>query len=384
VNEQPAVVIVVVAAGSSARFGSDKLSATLGGRTVLQHAVSAIRTPYPAARLALVVAPDARERSARQWAGSGARIATGGARRQDSVRNGVIALAPDEHAVVVVHDGARPFVPAEDVYAVVAEAARSGAAILVAGIADTVKRLASDGAVRETVPRERLARSLTPQAFRAEILFRAWASVPDGSWNDEAELVEAAGGTVRSVPGDPRNVKVTTPEDLRMLAPMFEAVTRCGQGIDVHPFDPARPLWLCGLLVEGAPGLSGHSDADVALHAVTDAILGACGGGDIGQHFPPDDDRWRDQPSADFLAHSLRLLAERGFRLVHCDLTILAERPRIEPYRERMRTRLAELVGVAVAEVNLKATTCEGLGFIGRGEGMAALAVVTVAPVRPS
>jgi 2-C-methyl-D-erythritol 4-phosphate cytidylyltransferase/2-C-methyl-D-erythritol 2,4-cyclodiphosphate synthase len=372
------VYLVVVAAGSSSRFGGDKLAADLRGRSVLARALDAVRAPYPRAPLALVVRPEVVDEQRLLWEIGGTRVVAGGERRQDSVRNGVTALDPPDDSVVLIHDGARPFAPINDVRAVVDEARTWGAALLSAPIVDTIKRLAADGGVVATVAREGLVRALTPQAFRMSVLRRAWASVGQESWTDEAAMIENLGGTVRAVAGDPRNVKVTHREDLRILEGALSSAVRLGQGLDVHPFQPGRRLVLCGVELPTEFGLAGHSDADVALHAVTDAILGACGQDDIGHHFPPSDPRWRDADSAQFLRYAVDLAAERGFHVVHCDVTILAERPRIAPHREAMRGRLAELLGVGRDSANVKATTCEGLGFIGRGEGIMATAVVTL------
>ncbi len=375
---EPEVAVIVVAAGSSTRFGGDKLGVLVGGRPVLERAVGAMRAALPAARLALVVRADQLEAARARWDERGVLVAAGGARRQDSVRNGFAALDPADDTVVVVHDGARPFVPAGDVARVVAGAAAAGAALLVAPVVDTVKRLRADGTVEATVPRDRLARALTPQAFRAGALRAAWAAAGDAHWTDEAALVERWGGPVAAVPGDPRNVKVTHPDDLDVVAGVFGRRTRVGQGMDIHAFAQGRALWLCGLELPGGPGLAGHSDADVALHAVADGILGACGAGDIGEHFPPTEERWRDAPSELFVRHALALAGERGWRLTGCDLTLLAETPKIAPHRGAMRARLASLLGLAEDEVNIKATTSEGMGFVGRGEGIVAFALVTL------
>ncbi len=372
------VAIIVVAAGTSSRFGADKLASPLGGRSVLARAVEAVRTPFPSAPAVVVVREGSLAAARERWEGASLRVVAGGARRQDSVRNGFEALDPGDDTVVVIHDGARPFVPAADVEAVVGAALEEGAALLVAPVVDTIKRLDGEGRVLETVRREPLARALTPQAFLAGTLRRAWAARLGSEWSDEAGLIEAAGGMVKAVPGDPRNLKVTRPGDLALLSGLFGAGTRVGQGIDVHPFARGRRLWLCGVEIPGEEGLAGHSDADVALHAVTDAILGACGAGDIGQHFPPSEERWRGEPSSTFVHNALALAQERGFRLVNCDVTVLADRPRVAPFRERMTRRLAELLGLPVDRVNLKATTCEGLGFVGRNEGIVAMAVATL------
>ncbi|MGD1147284.1 MAG: 2-C-methyl-D-erythritol 2,4-cyclodiphosphate synthase [Thermoanaerobaculaceae bacterium] len=378
------VALIVVAAGSSARFGTDKLSAQVGGRSVLERAVAAVRQPFPNAPLVLVVRSDQVEQARARWEGLGVRVTAGGARRQDSVRNGFAALDADDGTVVVIHDGARPFVPPGDVVRVVAAAAEGGAALLVAPVVDTVKRLRPDGTVETTVPRDKLARALTPQAFRADVLRSALEAGGDAFWTDEAALVERQGGAVVAVPGDTRNVKVTHPDDLAVVAGVFPRRTRVGQGVDVHPFAVGRPLWLCGILLPGETGLAGHSDSDAALHAVTDAILGACGCGDIGEHFPPSEERWRDAPSELFVRHAITLASHQGWCVAGCDLTLLAEAPRIAPHRSAMRARLAELLGLAPDEVNVKATTCEGMGFVGRKEGVVAFALVTLEPAAHS
>jgi len=374
----PPVAVVVVAAGSAVRFGADKLQARLGGATVVQHAARSMGTALPGVRGVVVGRADRLGEFERLAAELGWRAVAGGPRRQDSVRLGFAALAPDDEEVVVIHDGARPFVPPADVHAVVTAAAATGAALLVAPMADTVKRLDEAGRVVGTVPRQDLARALTPQAFRAGVLRRAWELAEAGEWTDEAALVEAAGFPVRGVPGDPRNLKVTSPADLELLAGMFRSEVRVGQGVDVHPFAAGRRLVLSGVEIADEMGLSGHSDADVALHAVADAILGAAGCGDIGQHFPPTEEQWRDAPSTVFVQRAVALAGERGFAVVCCDVTILAERPRIAPYRQRMTAALAAALGVDESRVNVKATTTERLGFVGRGEGIAALATVTL------
>jgi 2-C-methyl-D-erythritol 4-phosphate cytidylyltransferase/2-C-methyl-D-erythritol 2,4-cyclodiphosphate synthase len=371
------VAIVVVAAGSSSRYGGDKLAVRLGGRSVLERAVESVRAPFPAAPAVLVVRPGDAAAAAERWRAAGVRVVAGGPRRQDSVRSGCDALDIPDSAVVLIHDGARPFVPGADVRAVAAAAARAGAAVLVAPVVDTIKRVAG-GAVSATVPRDGLARALTPQGFRRGVLRRAWALAGAGEWTDEAALVETAGGEVAAVPGDPRNVKVTRPQDVDALRGVYPRRTRIGQGVDVHQFAAGRPLWLCGVEIPSEVGLAGHSDADAPLHAVADAILGAVGAGDIGEHFPPSDERWRGAASEVFVRHAVALAAAAGAAATHCDVTILAEQPRIAPHRQAMRDRLAALLGVDPAEVSVKATTCEGLGFVGRREGLVAMAVVTL------
>lgn len=370
--------IVVVAAGTSSRFGRDKLAQPLGGRSVVERAVEAVREPLGSVACVLVVAPGRVGELAPRWAARGIDVAAGGAARQDSVRAGLQALLLADDDVVVIHDGARPFVPPDDVLAVVAAAQSGGAAVLGAPVTDTLKRLDEDGRVAVTVARQGVVRSLTPQAFRVGVLRRAWAQAAGGEWTDEAALLEAQGVPVSVVAGDPRNLKVTTPHDLELLRGLYPRAVRVGQGVDVHPFAPERELWLCGVRLEGEMGLAGHSDADVVLHAVTDAILGACAAGDIGVHFPPSDERWRGAASATFVRYALDLAGRHGLRVAHCDVTVLAERPRLTPWRDRLVASLAAILGVPSEAVSLKATTCEGLGFVGRGEGIQAFAVVTV------
>lgn len=378
VSSEPDVALVIVAAGSARRFGADKLQQPLAGATVLEWAVRAVRAAFPSAPTVLVVHPERVGEMTASFAPRGVVVVAGGARRQDSVRNGAEAAGLGHDGVVLVHDGARPFVPVGDVRAVAEAARRSGAALPVVPIPDTVKRVGADGLVEETVPRHGLARALTPQGFRMEVLRRAWEVAGDAEWTDEAALVESTGGRVEAVTADARNIKVTRPEDLELLAAAFPRRVRVGQGVDVHPFAAGRAMWLCGVELPGEIGLAGHSDADVALHAVTDAILGACAAGDIGVHFPPSDPRWKGAASAVFVARAVQLAVERGMRVTHCDLTLLAEQPRIGPHRESMRTRLAELLGLSLDDVGLKATTCEGLGFVGRREGVVAMAMVTL------
>lgn len=372
----PNLGIVVVAAGASRRFGCAKLSLVVAGKTVLEHAVTCLRQAYPQAPLVVVV----RREELPSWQSRFpyAQVVAGGDFRQDSVRRGVEALKLPPQGLVVIHDGARPFVPVRDVQAVVAAAQEVGAAILVAPVADTVKEVDKQGLVVATVPRERLVRSLTPQVFRRNLLEEAWQRAERRTWTDEAALLESLGYPVKTVLGDPANVKVTYPEDLKLLQGLFPPSFRVGQGIDVHPFAPGRKLMLAGVEIPWELGLAGHSDADVVLHAVTDALLGACGAGDIGEHFPPTDPRWAGASSDVFVRFALKQVAQAGWELTHCDVTVLLEKPRLSPYRQAMVENLAALLGLTPSAVNLKATTTEGMGFVGRREGVVALAVVSL------
>lgn len=372
----PDLGMVVVAAGASRRFGCEKLSRLVAGKTILEHAVARLGEAYPDAPLVVVV----REDQVGFWKSRlpHAQVVVGGDFRQDSVRRGVEALRLPPHGLVVIHDGARPYVPAKDVKSVVAAAQEVGAAILVAPVADTVKEVDDRGLVVATVPREHLVRSLTPQVFRRELLERAWEEAKGRTWTDEAALLESLGQPVKAVFGDPANAKVTYPEDMRLLRGLFPPSFRVGQGVDVHPFAPGRRLVLAGVEIPWELGLAGHSDADVVLHAVTDALLGACGAGDIGQHFPPTDPRWEGVSSEAFVRFALERAAQSGWQLTHCDVTVLLEKPRLAPYRQAMVENLAALLGLVPSAVNLKATTTEGMGFVGRQEGVVALAVVTL------
>lgn len=376
----PTIAVIVVAAGESSRFGADKLASRLGAHSVLDEALGAMRRAFPAAPTVVVVRRSELDSARAELAPAGIAVAPGGLRRQDSVRAGFGVLEPGDDTVVVIHDGARPFVPVGDARAVTAAAADTGAALLVAPVVDTLKRVGRHAEVEATVSREGLHRALTPQAFRAEVLRRAWEAAPLDEWTDEAALVEACGQRVSAVVGDGRNVKVTRPSDLDALRPLFSAAVRIGHGLDVHRFAAGRRLVLAGIEIPAERGLLGHSDADAVLHAVTDAILGACGAGDIGEHFPPSDERWRDAASALFVTRAVELAAARGWRPAQCDVTVLAEAPRLAPHRQAMRSSLGALLGLDPGDVSVKATTCEGLGFVGRGEGLTAMAVVTLVP----
>jgi 2-C-methyl-D-erythritol 4-phosphate cytidylyltransferase/2-C-methyl-D-erythritol 2,4-cyclodiphosphate synthase len=245
-------------------------------------------------------------------------------------------------------------------------------------VSDTLKRGAEDRIV-ETVRRDNLYRAQTPQAFRLDVLQRAYASATDTA-TDDAALVEAVGGRVKLVPGDPMLFKLTYPEDFPMAEHLAgtRRQTRTGQGFDAHRWGPGEAVWLCGVRIDHAQTLVGHSDADAGLHALTDAILGALALGDIGDHFPPTDPQWKGASSDRFLVHARDLAISRGARINHVDVTLICEQPRIKPHREAMRHRVAVLLDLALDQVSIKATTTEGMGFTGRGEGLAAQAIATL------
>jgi len=299
----------------------------------------------------------------------------GGAARQDSVRAGLEALAPLAPDAVLVHDAARACVPGHVVPALLAALARVPGAIPALPVVDTLKR-AAGGRIEGTVERTGLFRAQTPQAFDYPTLLRLHREHAAPGLTDDAALLERAGLPVDLVPGAEDNIKLTYPEDLmrleRALAPAM--VPRVGTGFDVHVLVPGRALVLCGVVVPHTLGLAGHSDADVGIHALCDAIYGALAEGDIGRHFPPSEAAWKDADSARFLAHA----AGRGGRLANADITLICEQPKITPHAATMQAWLAELLGVGPGLISVKATTTERLGFAGRGEGIAAQAVATV------
>jgi 2-C-methyl-D-erythritol 4-phosphate cytidylyltransferase/2-C-methyl-D-erythritol 2,4-cyclodiphosphate synthase len=305
---------------------------------------------------------------------------TGGATRQQSVRNGLEAIAADGGAdVVLIHDAARPFLPQAVVERLLAALEEADGAVPVLPVVDSLAR--GDGALGETVQRAGLVRVQTPQAFRFGGILaahQAWSGAADAT--DDAQVARAHGLLVATVEGDRILEKLTYGEDFEHAEQRLSAsmTSRTGLGFDVHAFAAGEELWLAGLLIPYSKGLKGHSDADVALHALTDALLGAAGAGDIGDHFPPSDPTWRGAASSQFLEHARDLIEGRGGRIDHVDLTIICEAPKIGPHKQAMRQRIAELLRLPVGRVSVKATTTERLGFTGRGEGIAAQAVATV------
>jgi 2-C-methyl-D-erythritol 4-phosphate cytidylyltransferase/2-C-methyl-D-erythritol 2,4-cyclodiphosphate synthase len=369
---------ILAAGGSGLRAGAAKQWIALGGESVLRRAARLLADcPLVDELVAVVPAGDeARGEAELAALGKPARAVAGGAERADSVRNGLAALGGC--AIVLVHDAARPFASVDLVARVAQAAARDGAALAATAATDTVKRAAAGEVPRvaETLDRRTVWLAQTPQGFRREVLARAYAAVGAGASGatDDSALVERIGVPVTLVPGEPGNFKITGPEDLDRARALVEAPVAMGVGYDTHAFAPGRRLVLGGVEFEG-DGLLGHSDADVCAHAIGDAILGAAGLGDLGRHFPDTDPRWKGVSSLLLLREIARLAAERGFRVGNCDVTLAARRPRIAPRAEEMRARLAGALGVAPGQVNVKATTGEGMGFVGRGEGIAAHAV---------
>jgi 2-C-methyl-D-erythritol 4-phosphate cytidylyltransferase/2-C-methyl-D-erythritol 2,4-cyclodiphosphate synthase len=379
---------VIVAAGSGQRAGpgAAKQWRGLRGKPVARWSLEAFLSAG-ARRVIVVVAPGDEAAATEAFAGlEGWRLARGGATRDRSVAAGLLALGGAPADIVLVHDAARPLVEARHIAAVVAALGDADGALPALAVADTLKRTtpgseAGSALVTATVDRGGLWRAQTPQAFRVGVLASAYEAWPAGEPpTDDAAVVERAGGRVILTPGDPRLMKLTYPEDFAMaeLLAGSATTTRIGQGFDAHRFGPGDGVWLCGVAIPHDRALIGHSDADAGLHALTDALLGAIGEGDIGDHFPPSDPRWKGAASAVFLSHACDLIAARGGRVVNVDVTLICERPKIKPHRLAMRARLGELLGLPLDRVSVKATTTEGMGFTGREEGLAAQAVASV------
>ena len=372
---------LVVAAGSGARAGDGdpKQWRRLGGTPVLRWSVETLLAAG-SSPVVVVVAPGAEARAAEALAGlEGWRAVPGGATRAESVRAGLAVLDASPDDIVLIHDAARPLLP-RDVIDRLLAAIEGGAdgALPVLPVADTIKR-GADGVSTATVDRSDLWRAQTPQAFRSSRLSAAWANWPaDQTPTDDAAVVEHDGGRVALVPGDARLMKLTYPEDFQMAEAFLQRQTRVGSGFDVHRWGPGASVWLCGVEIPHDQTLIGHSDADAGLHALTDAILGALGDGDIGDHFPPSDPQWKGAASDRFLIHAADLVKARGGEIVHVDVTLICEQPKVKPHRQAMRERLAELLSLPLDAVSVKATTTETLGFTGRGEGLAAQAVATI------
>ncbi len=367
---------VIVAAGKGLRAGQPlpKQFAPWRGSTVLRHAVENMQAG--GVELTCVVIPENSEEAVLQLLDGleSCLLVTGSDTRQASVFNGLEVLTAFAPEIVLIHDAARPDCPPEVIGRLVAACGEQTGAIPVLPVVDSMV-VATDGLMADKADRESLRRVQTPQAFRfADILaaHQHW----DGPKNagDDAQVAQASGMEVTLVDGDERLQKLTFAGDFVQTRCMI----RTGTGYDVHRLAAGEELWLCGIKIDHDKGLAGHSDADVALHAVVDAVLGACGEGDIGQHFPPSDPQWRGAPSSRFVEHAVLLARAKGFAVGNVDLAIICEAPKIGPHREAMRAKLAQLLGVQPECVNVKATTTERLGFTGRGEGIAAQAVATL------
>ncbi|PVE60081.1 bifunctional 2-C-methyl-D-erythritol 4-phosphate cytidylyltransferase/2-C-methyl-D-erythritol 2,4-cyclodiphosphate synthase [Arthrobacter sp. TPD3018] len=363
-------VALIVAAGSGSRAGGaiPKQYARVGGKALLAHAYDAFANHPAVDEVVVVIAAGAGPLAAAAL--GPVRMIVGGATRRESVARGLAVIEADR---VLVHDAARPFVPARVIDRILAALDTHEGAIPGLAVADTLVR---DSLV---VPRDGLFRVQTPQGFRLPALRDAHAGWPAGEEaTDDAQMVQRLGGSVALVQGDAMLDKVTHPQDFAAAEAKIAWETRSASGFDVHRLEAGEELWLGGVLIPHDKGLSGHSDADVGLHALTDALLGTIAAGDIGTHFPPSDPQWKGADSAQFLQHAATLIANKGGRIDFVDLTLICEAPKIGPHREAMRTRIGTLLGLSEDRVSIKATTTERLGFTGRGEGIAAQAVATV------
>jgi 2-C-methyl-D-erythritol 4-phosphate cytidylyltransferase/2-C-methyl-D-erythritol 2,4-cyclodiphosphate synthase len=380
VSERGQTVALVVAAGSGTRLGgAPKQYRRLAGRSVLAHAVEALDHPR-IDRVQVVIGAD---QEADYTTAMGERALPlpiiGGATRQESVRRGLDALAAGSGAArVLIHDAARPFLPANVIDRLLDALDTAPGAVPTLPVVDTLAR--DRGTLGETVPRADLVRVQTPQAFDFAAIRAAHAAWAGDEATDDAQIARAAGLEIATVAGDSSLEKLTYEADFVRAEAMLAARTLpcTGIGFDVHAFGPGQSVWIGGVEIPHDRGLVGHSDADVALHALTDALLGAIGAGDIGDHFPPSDPQWRGAQSSLFLEHARDLVAETGGRIAHCDVTIICEAPRIGPHRDAMRQGIADLLRLPRSRISIKATTTERLGFTGRGEGVAAQAVATV------
>jgi len=376
---RPRTSALIVAAGSGTRAGGDlpKQYAPVAGKAVLAHAIDALQAHDGIDEVRVVIGVG-QERLYADAIG-GRKLADpiiGGATRRESVANGLAATATD---LVLIHDAARPFLPGAVIDRLLDALEQASAAVPILPVADTLADIGES--LGPTVARNRLARVQTPQAFHTQAIraaHAAWDAALEAT--DDAQIARAAGLFVKTVEGSPSLDKLTFPADFAAAEQRLAAnmVSRTALGFDVHGFTEGNHLWIGGIRIPHSRSLAGHSDADVGLHALTDALLGTIGEGDIGTHFPPSDPKWRGAASHLFLTHARELVVAKGGRIDHVDLTIICEEPKVGPHRAAIRTRVAELLGLAEAKISIKATTTERLGFTGRREGIAAQALATV------
>jgi 2-C-methyl-D-erythritol 4-phosphate cytidylyltransferase/2-C-methyl-D-erythritol 2,4-cyclodiphosphate synthase len=371
---------IIVAAGSGSRLGGQgpKQFLSLGGKPVLRWSVDAMLRCNNIAAIAVVVPAGEEDRvralMPHAW---NIHVVAGGPNRTDSVRNGLDVLGPIRPDHVLIHDAARPGLSPAVIDELLAALEISDASAPALPVSDALKDTAGGGL--RSVARDGLVRVQTPQAFRWDVIAAAYAETVAAAVDDLA-LVEARGAKVMLTPGRQELMKITYPEDLALAEKLIALpAIRVGSGFDVHGFEPGDAVILCGVRIPHTKKLEGHSDADAGWHALTDAILGALALGDIGDHFPPSDAQWKGAASIKFLQHAMKLAADRGYRVVNADITILAERPKIAPHREAMRRATAEAMDVDAEAVSIKATTTEKLGFVGREEGIAAQATILLA-----
>lgn len=374
---RPRITALIVAAGSGSRAGSEvpKQFRLLRGVPMIYHSYSALTVHPDIADVYVAIGASQKEQATAALADLPApHLVIGGSTRRESVYNGLKAIAAHGGAdFVLIHDAARPFLSAHVIDILIDALLSAPGAVPALPIVDSLAR--GVGALFETIERENLWRIQTPQAFHFDAIYQAHQNWSGEEPTDDARMLMAQGQEVRIVPGDEALTKLTFASDFSGsdMTPNF----RAGTGFDVHRLVSDEELWLCGIQIPHDKGLAGHSDADVAMHALTDAILGAMAIGDIGDHFPPSDAQWRGASSDRFLSHAVKLARQRGYELSNADVTIICESPKIGPHKENMRARLAEIMGVDVSQISVKATTTETLGFTGRGEGIAAQAVAT-------
>jgi 2-C-methyl-D-erythritol 4-phosphate cytidylyltransferase/2-C-methyl-D-erythritol 2,4-cyclodiphosphate synthase len=382
------VAAIIAAGGRGVRFGADrpKQFLDIGGRSILELSVAALAASDRIREIVVALPDDHVDAGAKALGQAISRpiaVVAGGARRQDSVAN-AFAKASKDADIVLIHDAARPFVTRDVIDRAINGAERHGAAIAALGVRDTVKQTGdafADGSrlIRATIPRDSVFLAQTPQAFRRDILARALNEGRDVDATDEAMLVERLGVPVHVVEGDARNVKITTPEDLanaRLEREHFSPrLIRVGNGYDLHRLIAGRPLILAGVTIPFELGLDGHSDADIVCHAVTDAILGAAGAGDIGRLFPDTDPKWKGANSIELLEGAVARVHDAGYRVSNVDVTVIAQKPKLLPYLDEMRANLAAALGVDPSAVSVKGKTNEGVDSMGRGESMACHAV---------
>ena len=380
----PRLAVLIVAAGKGERAGTDlpKQYERLAGQPMLRRTVQAfsVLPSHQKCQVRVVIGRGQEELAAAALKDLDLPVPVlGGSTRQESVRLGLEALGKDAPDFVLIHDAARPLISAKVIGDVVQalEAGAEGALPMVAA-ADTLRRRDADGRW-SLVSRENLYRAQTPQGFVYAKIMAAHRDYAGEDVTDDVALAELAGLKVEMVEGEEKNIKVTRKEDFALAESLMgSGDVRTASGYDVHKFTAGDHIWLCGLKVPHTHGLEGHSDADVGLHAITDAILGCVGEGDIGQHFPPTDERWRGAASWKFLDHAASLVAAKGGIISHVDVTIICERPKVGPHRDAMKAKIAEILKIDLSRVSVKATTTEGLGFTGRREGIAAQAIATV------
>lgn len=379
------VEAIIVAGGSGSRMGKPKQFLPLAGKTVVEWSLQAFLAVPEVERVILVTSAENIREHGQRLAGPRVKLVESGPTRMNSVRNGFQAVSEDAE-VVAVHDGARSLVTPEIIRAVVEEATDSGAAVPAVQVKDTLKKVTNKQMwISDTPARSAYWAAQTPQCYRRELLEEALNRFPDArTATDESQLVEKCGQKVRVVPSSYENFKITTPEDLVMAEALLEQRqggrrrTAVGFGFDIHRFVEGRELWLAGVKLSGKKGLLGHSDADAVLHAAADAVLGAFGGGEIGVLFPPDEPKWKDMASKDIVAEVMKRLKDAGGSISNLDVTIVAEEPKMKPHYKAFRASVAEVFGLSVERVSVKAKSHEGLGAIGRGEAIACHAVAVL------